>query len=194
MKSLAALVVLAALPLAACSSSPDRTGRATQGFYVPSYETLWERVGIEMRESGYPPDPDASNKAGRVVVSRWDTVMMPFTGKGTREQATVTMHPVPGKDNYWSVEANVLREQNMNSKDPTNPRKADWKNPTRVPEAESQLVHRIETFFVGYELSPEFRNRYGLGAGRESVPGYVNPDSPEGRAAADAAEKAKHAK
>jgi hypothetical protein len=179
---LLALSSMAILSLAGCSSQPDRTGRSTQGFYSPSFDTLWERGGIELKESGFPPDWEASNRETRTIVSRYDTTLQPFTGKGTREQATLIFHPIEGKENTWSVEANVLREQNMNGKEPGNIRKADWKNPVRVPEAEANLVHRIETFFIGYELSPQFRNRYGMTPGRSAIPGYVNPESPEEKA------------
>ena len=134
-----------------------------------------------MRESGFPPDLEASNRATRTMVSRYDTTLQPFTGKGTREQATVTIHPVPDRENYYTVEANVLRERNMNSKDPGNARKADWKDPVRVPDAEAQLVHRIETFFIGYEVSPQFRNRYGMSPGRTAIPPRVSPESPEAK-------------
>ena len=170
MKSLALSLLVLVSGLAGCSSSVDRTGRSTQGFYVPSFDTLWERASIEMRDSGYPADFDASDRTNRILVSRWDTTLMPFSGKGTREQATLTFHPVPGRDNYWTVEANVIREQNMNLKEPANPRKAEWKNGVRVPEQEGMLVHRIESFFIGYEVSPQFRDRYGMGSGRTAVP------------------------
>ena len=189
MKALALLLALCVSPLAGCSSSPDRTGRSTQGFFVPSYDTLWERANEELRQAGYPPDVDGSNKVGKVLVSRWDTTLMPFSGKGTREQATLTFHEVPDRPNYWTVEANVLREQNMNLKEPANPRKAEWKNSSRVPEQERLIVHRIETFFLGYEVSPQFRDRYGLGKGREVIAPRINPDTPEGKA--DAEKKAK---
>lgn len=191
MKPLALLLAVCASSLVGCSTSVDRTGRSTQGFFVPSFESLWERAGTELRDSGYPPDVEASNKATRTLVSRWDTTLMPFSGKGTREQATLTFHPVPGRDNYWTVEANVIREQNMNLKEPANPRKAEWANGARVPEQEGMLVHRIETFFLGYEVSPQFRDRYGLGAGRTYVPPRIDPNSPEGQAIE--AQKAKDA-
>ena len=170
MKPLALLIVVCASSLTGCSTSVDHAGRSTQGFFVPSFDTLWERASIEMRDSGYPPDFEASDRTNKILVSRWDTTLMPFSGKGTREMATLTIHPVEGRDNYWTVEANVIREQNMNIKEPANPRKAEWKNGVRVPEQEGMLVHRIETFFIGYEVSPQFRDRYGMGAGRTVVP------------------------
>lgn len=173
---------LGASSLGACASGKaDKTGRSTQGFFVPSFETLWERGGIELRESGFPPDWENSSRETRTLVTRYSTTLQPFTGKGTREQATLIFHPVDGRDNYWTVEANVLREQNMNGKDPGNLNRADWKNPVRVAEAEGNLVHRIETFFIGYEVSPQFRNRYGMTRGREVIPPYVNPESPEAK-------------
>ncbi len=170
MKPLALLIVACASTFAGCSSNVDRAGRSTQGFFVPSFETLWERAATEMRDTGYPVDIEASNRATKTLVSRWDTTLVPFSGKGTREQATLTLHPVEGRDNYWTVEANVIREQNMNIMDPANPRAAEWKNGARVPEQEAMLVHRIETWFLGYEVSPQFRDRYGMGAGRTVVP------------------------
>ncbi len=177
---------IAVTGLGGCNTSkPDKTGRSTQGFFVPSFETLWERGGIELRASGFPPDWEASSRDTRTIVSRYDTTLQPFTGKGTREQATLVFHPIAGRDNYWSVEANVLREQNMNSKEPGNIRKADWKNPVRVPEAEGNLVYRIETFFVGAEVSPQFRNRHGMSPGRAPVAPYVNPEAPEAKENSD---------
>jgi hypothetical protein len=157
------LVLLSALLLAlpACKG-PDTSGQVTRGFYSPDFDTLWEVSEREMARSGFVPDREASSKETRTLVSRWALTMQPFAGHGYREKATLTFHEVPEKPNRWTVESNVLREQNMAIAAPSSPVVAKWENPVRVPEMENLLTRNIEMFFVPRDVSNEFRAKYGM--------------------------------
>jgi hypothetical protein len=168
------LLALAML-LAACGSKRDMSGQASRGFLAPSFEVLWDVAGREMARAGYPPDQENSTRESQTLVSRWQVQLMPFGGKGIREQATVYLHPVSGETNRWTVEANVTREHNMNQKDPGNAAVAEWKQSERVPGKERQIVYGIETFFIGHEVSPRFRTDYDM----PGAPAPVTP--PAGR-------------
>jgi|GEM_PF-1859860 len=165
---LAAVIGTALLP--ACSGGPDRTGRTSEGFYAPGFDVLWDTAQAEMRREGFAPDRDASSKQTKILTSRWTTQLMPFSGAGYRDQATLKFFEIADKPNYYTIEANVIRENNMNVKDPGNPRVAKWENGTRVPEVESSLVNGIEMFFIGHDVSPQFRARYGMTPGRTAIP------------------------
>jgi hypothetical protein len=160
------LALLAAvLLLAACSTGKrDMSGQASRGFAVPDYEILWDVAGKEMARAGFPPDLDASNRDGRVLVSRWQVQLMQFAGRGWREQATLRLVPVEGQANRWTVEANVTREYNTEVKEPSNPAKAKWESPERIGTKERQIVYGIETFFIGHDVSPRFRTDYDMPA------------------------------
>jgi hypothetical protein len=161
-------LLLLALLLAACGSKRDMSGQASRGFVAPSYEVLWDVAGKEMARAGFPPDLENSSRENKVLTSRWQTQLMQFSGKGWREQATVYLRPVEGQTSRWTVEANVTREYNVNIKEPSNPAKAEWKNPERIGAKERQIVYGIETFFIGHDVSPRFRTDYGMPA--ESAP------------------------
>jgi hypothetical protein len=162
MQRLALLASGLALVLLTACQGPDRTGRVTRGFYSPDFDTLWEVAEREMQRSGFTPDRDASSKPTRTMVSRWTLSMSPFSGRGYREQATLTFHEVPEQPNRWTVESNVLREQNMAVVAPSNPVVAKWENPVRVPEKELLLTRNIEMFFLPRDVSPQFRAQYGM--------------------------------
>jgi hypothetical protein len=164
-----AAVAGVALALVACqSSSVDRTGKTTRGFYSPDYATVWEQTAKVLRRNGFTPDPDASGPT--TMVTRWNTQLHPFSHKGTREQATVYLREIEGQANHWSIETNVIRQVNRNLKEPTNPIRADWGGDERVPETEDRITHDVETFFLGYDVSPEFRATYGMPAARPEIP------------------------
>jgi hypothetical protein len=174
MRRILSFLLLPALAVTACSSGKrDTTGRPSKGFVVPSYEVLWDVAKKEMGRAGFPADLENSNQEARVLVSRWQTQLMPFGGKGRREQATVTLIPEDGSQTRWSVQANVIRESNMDLKDPSDPGKAEWKNPERVDAKERQIVYGIESFFIGHEVSPRFRTDYDVpeGKGTLTAPG-----------------------
>jgi hypothetical protein len=170
MRRLVAVAVLSGLSLAACQSSVDRTGTTTRGFYAPSFDTVWETTQSVMRRDGFTPDPEQSGKVGRTIVSRWNVQLHPFSHQGTREQATVYLKEVEGNPNHWTIEANVVRQTNNNLKDPSNPIRAQWGPEERVPETEARLSHDVEVFFLGYDVSPEFRATYGMPAARREIP------------------------
>jgi hypothetical protein len=177
----AALLVLAALPLAACSTpQADRTGQSTRGIRAPGFDAIWDVSMSVMRGAGYTPDMEASGREAKTIVSRWNTQLTQFSNKGRREQATITLHEVPDRPGYWTVEANVIRQTNRNLKEPSNPIRADWDAGERVPEIEKRLVYEVESFFMGGELSPRFRARYGLPPGPTEVPAPTMPPPPQG--------------
>lgn len=175
---LVALVGLALLP--GCSSGPDRTGRTSEGFFAPSFDVLWDTAEAELRREGFAPDRDASSKQTKIMSTRWTTQLMPFSGAGYRDQATLRFFEVPDRPNYWTIEANVIREKNMNVKNPGNAGLAKWENGSRMPEIESSIVNGIEMFFLGHDVSPQFRARYGLPSGRTPIappaPAGTGPD------------------
>jgi hypothetical protein len=183
---LALLPAAALLALSACTGGrADTTGQVSRGFYSPDFDTVWEVAHAEMARGQFTVDVDASSKEGRILVSRWSLSLSPFAGKGYREKATVTFHEVPGQPNRWTVEANVLREQNGAMVQPSNPVVAKWENPMRVPEKERLLMSNIERFFVPRDVSPEFRSRYGMPAATypepAGTPGAPLPPSPKTR-------------
>ncbi len=168
---LAALaLVVAATSLPACQGGKaDRTGQTSAGFYAPNFDMLWDITRKEMGRAGFTPDPDASSREGRVMQSRWNTQLAPFSGRGYREQATVTLVPIPDKPDRWAVEANVIRQVNKTIKEPMNIAKAEWSEGDRVAEKESQIVYSIESFFLGHDVSDRFRATYGMPAGRAPI-------------------------
>jgi hypothetical protein len=182
-----ALCLLAiAAGLAGCTSGgPDKTGQSSRGFYVGSYDMLWELASREMARSNFVPDQENSSKENRTLVSRWKTSLSPFTSKGTRDQATLTFRPVEGRQGYWTVEANVLRQVNTTMKDPSNPLTASWDAGTRMPDVEARLVHDVEMAFISRDVSGEFRSRYGMGR----APDVVTPAPPPGPPPASGTDK-----
>jgi hypothetical protein len=179
-RRLLAVAVLAAGSagcLGACQK-PDTSGQVTRGFYSPDFDTVWEVSEREMARAGFSPDPDASSRATRTLVSRWEAQMSPFSARGHREKATVVLHPVPGTPDRWTVEVNVTRETNMAIVNPSNPVVAKWENPTRVGDREHMLAENIERFFVPRDVSPEFRTRYGMPAAPRTTTPAPTPASP----------------
>lgn len=166
-----ALSALLAFSTGCSSKGPDMTGQSTAGFYAPDYEMLWDIGRKEMNNAGYPPDRENSDKPGRKLVSRWKVSLHPFSHQGWREQATLYFHPVEGRDGYWTVEANVVRQTNTNEKNPTDAARAEWDAGVRVPDRETRLVYGVESFFVGHEVSPQFRTNYGM----QGAPPPVTP-------------------
>lgn len=169
--------VLVAAAVGGCQGSKvDRTGQASAGFYAPSFEILWEVARKEMGRAGFVPDPEASSRETKVLVSRWSTNLAPFSGRGTREQATVTLRPIPERADHYSVEANVIRQANMNIKAPMDPAKAEWTDGERLPDRERQIAYGVESFFLGHDVSDRFRNTYGMPAGRSPIAPAPRPE------------------
>ena len=162
--TLALLLPLAGVPVGCASGKADTSGQLTQGFYAGEFEMLWDVSRKEMVRAGFSPDRDNCNKAGMVMVSRYNVQLAAFSGKGYREQATITMHPVPDKPGWFTVEANVLRSMNKELAEPTNLALADWDAPVRQPEREQHIAYAIETFFLGHDASSQFRSSYGMRA------------------------------
>ena len=180
------LVLAAALAAGACSTGKaDRTGQSTEGFFAPSFEVLWDIGDRALRSRGFRPDPEESSRQTKIMVSHYNVQLSPFSFKGYRDQATVTFHAVEGRDNYYTVEANVIRQLNKNMKEPLVHIRADWDAGTRIPESERLIVGYIESFFLSRDVSPELRARYGMGPGRTVIPAPApaNPDASEPKAA-----------
>src|SRR5262245_53450120 len=99
MRRFVAAAGILALSLAACQpgSQRDTTGTTTKGFYAPSFETVWEATESSLRRHGFTPNPDESSRTTRIVVSRWNTQLHPFSHKGQRTQATVYLREVEGR-------------------------------------------------------------------------------------------------
>lgn len=171
MRRTALLLALVVLPaLAGCSSGPDRRGQSTEGFYAAAQDDVWEVAEREMNRQGFAVDAEASSKATGMLISRWAINLHPFSHHGYRDQATVTIHPVVGRPSYYTVEANVIRQINKNLKEPANPARVDWDSGSRTPELERMLKNNVELFFIGHDVSDNFRAAYGMPAGRRAIP------------------------
>ncbi|MCC7138977.1 MAG: hypothetical protein IT460_11195 [Planctomycetes bacterium] len=176
MRAPLAVLALAAvlLPVAGCASSRDRAGKPTKGFYAPDSAMLWEVTRREMKRAGFTPDLDAST-TDQMLVSRWDSHLYPFSNKGYREQATITLVPDPDKTGWWTAEANVTREWNTEVREPLNPAKAKWERPERVADKETRIVAAIESFFLGRDVSDRFRADYDVPSDAPAVPPTRDP-------------------
>lgn len=172
MARLVATAVILALGLSACTSMSQRDpkGTTTRGFYSPNFDVVWDTAETALKNHHYVVDRENSSREAKTLVSRWNTQLHPFSHKGTREQATVYLHEVEGNPNHYTTEVNVVRQTNVNLKEPGNPTRAQWANDERVPETESRISHEIEVFFLGYDVSPEFRARYGMPSGPREIP------------------------
>ena len=161
------------LALAACTSggtlsadsflaSEDDSGASSDGFPAPSKTVAWETAMRTVREQGYVPDPNASSPLAGKVISRWRISLQPFSGKGWRERVSIKIAPVRGRDGYWRLDTNVLRQLNDNLSEPGNPLAAEWGQGSRNGERERFLNQRIEMAFLPGDVSKEFRSKYDL--------------------------------
>ena len=173
MKFLRLTLPLLFLGLAACTSggtisadsflaSEDSSGASSDGFPAPSKAVVWETAMRTVREQGYVPDPGASSPVSAKIVSRWRTSLQPFSGKGWRERVSIKITPVSGREGYWRLDTNVLRQLNDNLSEPGNLLEAEWGSGTRNVEREQFLNQRIEMAFLPGDVSKEFRSKYDL--------------------------------
>jgi len=166
--ALAVVVSLSALP--GCQSGKaDRTGQTSAGFYAPNFEMLWDVARKEFGRAGFTPDSETSSRETKVMTSRWNTHLAPFSGRGYREQATVTLVPIPNQADRWAVEANVIRQVNTQIEQPMNIGRAEWTDGERMFDKERQIVYGVESFFLGHDVSDRFRSTYGMPAGRAPI-------------------------
>jgi hypothetical protein len=163
--------------LSACSSGPDRTGQSTEGFYAASQNDVWEVAERQLNRQGFAVDSESSSKTNGTMLSRWSINLHPFSHHGYRDQATVTIRPVASRASYYTVEVNVVRQINKNLKEPTNPARVDWDTGARVPEVERILKNDIELFFLGHDVSDEFRAKWGMAPARPRIPAPGMQDS-----------------
>jgi hypothetical protein len=168
--------ILGALLLAACQTGNTKGVERTDGFPAPDREIVFDVAARTLRQQGYAVDVENSNPETGVLTTRWSTTLAPFSGQGQRDMATVWVRDVPGHPNFYVVEANVVREQNVEMIQPGNPIKAEWENGKRMPELERILVRQIESYFLKNDVSPELRQRYGM---RSTDPRLKDPEMPE---------------
>ena len=173
----ALLLVTAVLSLAGCHSGPDRTGQSTEGFFASTQDDVWEVAERELNRQAFAVDSEASSKATGTMVSRWQMNLHPFSHHGYRDQATVYIRPIAGRTSYYTVEVNVVRQTNKNLKEPSNPARVDWDSGARVPEIERILKNDIELFFVGHDVSADFRAKYGMRPAAPHIPAPGMQDS-----------------
>lgn len=165
------------LALAGCQSGEaDTTGQKSDGFPAPSKEMVYEASIRTLIESGYTPNYEESSERAGVLQTRWKTQLAPFSGSGTRDRVTVKITEVPNYESYFRVETNVIREQNVNIKNPSDPVFAEWENPTRIPDVENLITRRIEMAFLPGNASPAWRAGQGFDSRN---PRLENLDPPE---------------
>lgn len=157
------LLSLVLLALTGCQSGrADTTGQKSDGFPAPSQDLVYQAAVRTIIEQGFAPDYDESSERSGVLKSRWKTQLGPFSGSGTRERVTITVSEVPSHQSYYRVETNVIREHNVNIKNPSDPVFAEWENPTRLAEMENLITRRIEMSFLPGTASPEWRAGQGF--------------------------------
>lgn len=171
------LPLAGALLLGACRGV-DTTGQRSDGFLAPDRSMVFDAMVEAMRAQGFTPDSSVSSESTGVVISRFKHEMAPFSGHGFREKATLRLEEVAGRANYYTVEANVLREYNDNLEQPSNPVVADWRDGVRVPELENLLKSRVEMRFIAPDASRQFRTERGLPSGKTGRLEGLSTDAP----------------
>ena len=176
-----ALLLLALASLAALAGGcrgVDTTGQSSDGFLAPDRSMVFDSMVDAMRAQGFTPDSSTSAESSGVLISRHKLELAPFSGHGFREKATMRLHEVPNRPNYYTVEANVLREYNDNLEQPSNPVVADWRGAVRVPELENLLKSRVEMRFISSDASRQFRTDRGLPGGSSGRIEGLSTDAP----------------
>lgn len=177
-----AVLFLVALLCAGCQSQEaDTTGQRSDGFPAPSRDMVYQAAVRTIIETGFAPDYDQSSEQAGVLKSRWKTQLGPFSGSGTRERVTVTITEVPSHESYYRVETNVIREQNVNIKNPSDPVFAEWENPTRMPDVENLITRRIEMAFLPSTASPAWRAGQGFDSRSPRLENLDPPEEPKSR-------------
>ena len=143
-------------------ASEDTAGATSDGFPAPSRDLVWQSAMNVIREAGYVPDPNLSQKESGHIETRWRLALQPFSGRGHRERVTVQVVKVPQKRGFYRLETNVMRQANDNISDPSNPLAADWTEGQRNAQVEHLLNQRVEMSFLKGDVSDEFRRKYGL--------------------------------
>ena len=115
-----------------------------------------------MIEQRYIPDSEASSRSTGLVTSRWRNSLTSFSREGFREKATIRVLPVEGRKGYFRTETNVIRQENENIEDPSNPMKAEWGDPARNAMAENLMNRRVEMFFLPSGPSDQFMKEHGM--------------------------------
>lgn len=186
------LPVLFLLVLAACTSSgtirgdsflahEDLSGAPSDGFPAPSKAAVWDAAMRAVREQGFVPDPNLSRKDLGRVESRWHLSLSPFSGQGHRDKVRILIREVPGREDYYRLDTNVIRQLNDNIAEPSNPIAAEWGEGKRRTPLENLINHRVEMMFLPADVSPEFRRKYGMPRTEDPrVPEQPKPQKKQG--------------
>lgn len=153
---------LLTLPGCQSDTKPDPVGQKSDGFPAPGQESVYRAAMKAVIESGFVPDYDESSERVGIITTRWNVQLQPFAGGGRRDKATVKITEVDQHDSYFRVETNVIREQNVNVKQPSDPVYAEWENPARVEDLENLITRRIEMSFLPGSASEEWREGRGF--------------------------------
>jgi hypothetical protein len=145
-----------------CFDHSDKSGESSEGFPAPSKTTVWQSAMQAVKEQGYVPDPSLSSSLDGYVETRWKLSLQPFAGTGFRERVTIKVLPVKGRENYFRLETNAMRQMNHNMTQPSSAIAAEWAAGSRNPGMERLLNNQIEMMFVPSDVSPEFRMREGM--------------------------------
>ena len=129
------------LGLASCNSAPKHPPVWQNAeVAVPSENVLWAVSGQEMQYLGFPVGSDA-DPAALVMRSGWHMHLAPFRGQGYREKAEVRFTRVAPE--RFKLEVRVAREDNMDLKNPIDPRSAEWKEAPDSVDVARVLMQRI---------------------------------------------------
>lgn len=159
---LAALLALPLLGLGACQSGGATGELKSDGFPSPSKDFVFDVAADVLQKQGFSPSREGSSRQTWTIVTHWDTSLQPFSGQGYRQRATVKVLDVPNRPGWYYTETQVVRQPNDNMLDPSNAMVAKWGTETRVADLEGVINHRIELNFLPGEVSPKFRERYGM--------------------------------
>jgi hypothetical protein len=167
-RSVHLLVVAAALVAAGCQSGNTEGSERSAGFPAPEMEVVVNSARMALITEGFTPDLENSQPEKGMLTTRHMVSLQPFGGLGYLDKATVWVKEVPNRPNFFMVETNVIREINRDQDNPSNPIAADWGDEERVPDLERLISMRVERDFVGSDVSPKFRERYGMPAAPET--------------------------
>ncbi len=159
----ASLLALPLLLLGACQTAQKPTGAATsEGFPAPNQGIVYDFALQALDQQGFIPDLDRSDPTAGRIETRYKTSLQPFSRKGFREKATVTIRPVSGRPGYFTTDAQIVRDYNDNLDQPSSIGAAEWTRTERVEDEEQLLNERIQMNFLPGGLSPAFRRIHGM--------------------------------
>jgi hypothetical protein len=152
-RALLALVPgILACGLASCSAigvAPDPDWQEIE-VATPSDRVLWKVLLLAVEHAGFPVTGSLDPAAGEIRTG-WKTNLQPFSGKGTRMRAIVTMEPKERR--LWLVRSHVQKQVNEALVAPLDPARAEWEWTDDDPlQAQILLRHVLATFPSELEL------------------------------------------